>query len=209
MKVEHLELLVEEPSAEEVLRALLPKMLGDDPTFAIHPFQGKAELLKELAKRLAGYARWLPSTWRILVVVDRDADDCRELKRRLDEIALAHGLKPKSAAHAGDWTVMNRLAIEELEAWFFGDWEAVRAAYPRVGASVPRQAKYRHPDEILGGTWEAFERILRRARYFETGLRKLEAARAIAPHMHPESNGSPSFQALRRGLLALRSIGGV
>jgi hypothetical protein len=25
--------------------------------------------------------------------------------------------------------VVNRLAIEELEAWYFGDWEAVRAAY--------------------------------------------------------------------------------
>ncbi len=32
------------------------------------------------------------------------------------------------------------------------------------------------PDAIPGGTWEAFERVLQRSGYFQTGLRKLEAA---------------------------------
>ena len=34
----------------------------------------------------------------------------------------------------GAWQVVNRIAIEELQAWHFGDWEAARQAnpYPRA-----------------------------------------------------------------------------
>lgn len=98
------------------------------------------------------------------------------------------------------YAVVNRLAIEELEAWFFGDWEAVRRAYPRVNPNVPAQARYRQPDAIRGGTWEALERVLQSAGYFASGLRKIEAARAVAAHMEPTRNASPSFQALRVAL---------
>jgi hypothetical protein len=39
--------------------------------------------------------------------------------------------------------------------------------YPRVSKSTPERAKYRDPDAIAGGTWEAFERILQNAGYFK------------------------------------------
>lgn len=39
---------------------------------------------------------------------------------------------------------------------------------------------------------------MKKAGYFETGLRKIECARTIAQHMEPARNTSPSFQALRR-----------
>jgi len=100
---------------------------------------------------------------------------------------------------------VNRMAIEELEAWFFGDWEAVRAAYPGVDENVPKKSKYRDPDAISGGTWEALERILRRAGHFQTGLRKIEAARAIAQHMNPAENRSQSFCAFRDALSEMTS----
>jgi len=54
-----------------------------------------------------------------------------------------------------------------------------------------------------GGTWETFERILKRAGYFQTGLRKIEVARAIAEHMDPSRNASPSFQAVRHVLATM------
>jgi hypothetical protein len=47
MRVEHLHALVEDQSMEIALRALLPKLLGSVP-FAVHPFQGKTDLLKNL-----------------------------------------------------------------------------------------------------------------------------------------------------------------
>ncbi len=181
MKVAHIEVLVEEPSAEVALRALLPRML-DHVTFEVHAFQGKADLLRQLPARLAGYARWLPADWRILVLVDRDDDDCHALKARLEAAAREAGLPTRSAPSAqGAFAVVNRLAIEELEAWYFGDWEAVRAAYPRVPAGVPQQAGFRDPDAIRGGTWEAFERVLGRRGYFKGGLAKIRAApRSVA-----------------------------
>jgi hypothetical protein len=90
---------------------------------------------------------------------------------------------------------VDRIAIEELEAWYFGDWQAVRQAYPKAPASTPAVAAYREPDSIRGGTWEAFERVMQRAGYFAGGLRKIEAARTIAPYMDPARSRSPSFRA--------------
>ncbi len=56
MSAAHLELLVEEPSMEAFLRALLPRLLPQDRTFEVHPFQGKSDLLGKLEARLRGYA---------------------------------------------------------------------------------------------------------------------------------------------------------
>ena len=97
----------------------------------------------------------------------------------------------------GPAQIIVRIAIEELEAWYFGDWAAVRAAYPKAGKPPQR---CRAPDAIRGGTWEVFERVMKKSDYFASGLRKIEAATKIAPHIDPARNTSPSFQALRRAL---------
>jgi hypothetical protein len=196
MAVSHVEVLVEEPSMEAALRVLLPRVLGN-LTFQIYPYQGKDDLLKQLPSRLRGYRTWLPEDYRIVVVVDRDGDDCQELKQRMERISADAGLRSRTRARGEAFQIVNRLAIEELEAWYFGDWEAVRAAYPRVPEAIPRQAKYRDPDAIAGGTWEAFERVLQRAGYFQAGLRKIEAARTVANHWQPLQNRSHSFCVFR------------
>jgi hypothetical protein len=201
MSVTHVEFLVEEPSMEVFLRVLLLRLL-DPVHFEIRTFQCKDDLLKRLPDRLRGYA-WFPKEYRIVVIVDRDCDDCRELKRVLEQYAAGAKLSTRAHPQQGRFTVINRIAIEELEAWYFGDWDAVRAAYPRVAESVPRRQGYRNPDAIAGGTWEAFERVLQRAGYFKGGLRKVEAARSIAPHLDPARNTSRSFQVFRDALLEL------
>lgn len=193
--LEKLIVFVEEPSMEATLEHLLPKLMND-LEFEIKRFQCKADLLKNLPDRLRGYSTWLPVNWAILVLVDRDDDDCMVLKQTLEDMAIRAELLSKSRAGNGNrFQVANRIAIEELEAWFFGDWAAVQAAYPRVPTTIPQRAGYRDPDCIRGGTWEALERILKRAGYFKTGLRKMECARTVAQHMEPLRNSSPSFQA--------------
>lgn len=193
---EKLIVLVEEHSMQAALEELLPRLLGE-VEFEIFRFQCKADLLKRVPERLEGYASWLPDRWRILVLVDRDDDDCVVLKEKLEKIAAAASLKTKTAVGAGrKFQVVNRIAIEELEAWFFGDWEAVRNDYPRVPVGIPEKAVYRDPDSIAGGTWEALERVLKNAGYFTTGLRKIELARSVARHMDPRRNRSRSFRAL-------------
>jgi hypothetical protein len=201
MRASHLELLVEEPSMEAFLRALLPRLLPQDRTFEVHAFQGKNDLLGKLEARLRGYATWLPADWRILVVVDRDDEDCLGLKQRLEAVAQRAGLCSRSRAGGLPWQLVNRIAIEELEAWYFGDWSAVRTAYPRLSSTVTNQQRYRDPDAIEGGTWEAFERILQRRGFFKGGLRKIEAARTLGGVVEPERNRSHSFCRFRDALL--------
>lgn len=182
---------------EAFLQTLLPRFLPAACTFEIHAFQGKHDLLGNLPARLRGYRHWLPAEWRIIVLVDQDDDDCRVLKADLEQSAAGAGLLSRTATADRPWQVANRVVIEELEAWYFGEWDAVRAAYPRVRRTVPQQAQYRDPDAIQGGTWEAFERVLKRHGYFTTGLRKVEAARAVAAHFDPERSRSHSFEKLR------------
>lgn len=199
--LEKLIVFVEEYSMEAALEQLLPKLLGE-VEFQVIRFQCKDDLLKNAPDRLRGYASWLPAGWRILVLVDRDDDDCMALKAELEQMTAAAGLSSKTAAGQGQrFQVVNRIAIEELEAWFFGDWAAVQAAFPRVPATTPQKAGFRDPDAIAGGTWEALERVLKRAGYFSTGLRKLELARSVAGHMTIQNNRSRSFQAFASAVM--------
>ena len=194
MRPTHLIPLVEELSMESFLNVLLPRLLPDGLPFEICVFQGKADLLHNLEQRLRGYSKWMHDDWRLVVLVDRDNDDCIELKDRLERSAVRASLRTRSSTHNDDWQLVNRIVVEELEAWYFGDRQAVCAAYPKVNSTVTQRSGYRDPDAVRGGTWEAFERILQRHGYFTTGLRKTETARAVAPHIDPDRNRSRSFK---------------
>ena len=203
----HIELLLEERSAEAALTQLLPKLLPGLAGWTLHSFQGKPDLLAKLPNLLRGYARWLPDDYRIVVLVDADEDDCLGLKARLEETAAAEGLLTKTSAGPDSrFAVLNRLAVEELEAWFIGDVEALAAAYPGVPESLGQRRGFRDPD-ALRGTWEALERVLQNAGYFRSGLRKIEAAGHIAAHMDPTRNRSRSFRCFAQGLAALGETG--
>ena len=182
---------------EAFLNIWLTKFLPPECSFQIHPFQGKHALLRKVEARLKAYASWIPENYRIVVVVDRDGDDCRNLKSRLEKNCQNAGLRSKQASSGSSWQVVTRIAIEELEAWYFGDWPAVCAAYPRVSKNVPHRAAFRNPDAIAGGTKEAFERVLRKSGYFEQGLSTVQAATAIGKHMEADSNRSNSFVLFR------------
>lgn len=198
----HIEFLLEEPSAEVALKAILPKILSSDVTFDFLIFEGKDDLLNNLSARLKGY-RWIPDDWRIIVLVDKDREDCRELKAKLEMAAHEANFMTKSSAiPGGGFQVVNRLAIEELEAWFFGDIEAMRAAYPRISVNLQSQARYRNPDAISGGTYEALERLLIQKNYYRERLHKPTVAQNIAQHMEPNRNRSKSFKVFVDGLKA-------
>lgn len=53
MTARHFVLLVEEPSMEAFVRALLPRLLPADRSFEVHAFQGKSDLLDKIEMRLA------------------------------------------------------------------------------------------------------------------------------------------------------------
>ena len=199
----HIELFLEEPSAEAFLQGLLPKFVAGGTTWNPIVFQGKTDLLGNPERRLKGYKSWIPDDWKIVVLIDEDRANCRELKARMEGAAAASGFSTKTAARGGKFVVLNRIAVEELEAWFFGDVVALATAFPGVSPTLGAKAAYRNPDAITGGTWEALERVLQRAGYYGGGLPKIEVARAMAIHMEVSRNTSPSFQTFVQGIGAL------
>jgi Domain of unknown function (DUF4276) len=182
----------------------MKKLQTGSITFSPRNFSGKQNLLKKLPDRLKGYKTRLKyeHDLKIVVLIDEDREDCTKLKQRLEDIAKDAGLLTRSISE--NFQILNRIAVEELEAWFFGDVEAIRKAYPRVPASLSQNRNYRKPDEIKGGTCEALERVLSSKGYFTKGyMPKTEVARNIAPHLHPEDNVSKSFQVFKDGLKLL------
>lgn len=193
----HLEVLVEEPSAEAALEDLLPQ-IAPKSTFKVHAHTGKLDLLGRLPGKIRAYSRILKvhADWRVIVLVDEDRQDCKKLKRRVTDLGRSLGMQRN---------LLTRIAVEELEAWFLGDVGALTSAFPKVPSSLAERRGFRDPDGVAGGTWEALERVLQRAGYFHGGLRKIEAAHAIAKRMNVEENRSRSFRTFRDGVRRLVS----
>lgn len=198
----YLEVLVEEPSAEEALKYILPKIISDRASAKIHNMRNKGRLLRELPARLRAYRSRIANgeDLRILVLVDRDDDDCEELKRKLENMAQQAGLPTKSSPGSrGRFAVVNRIAVVELESWFIGDTMALRSAFSSLPARFP--ANFNNPDN--GGTWERLHRFFKQHNIYKNSYPKIEAARKIAPHLDPSRNRSRSFRQFRLGVEAL------
>lgn len=192
----HGDYLAEEPSIEAFLGRLLPGMLAGKSTREFCRFRCWSVLLRNLESGFRGSFQWIPEAYKGLVQVDRDGYGSNALMARMVEAAdRANEFAPPGKNMALE--VIYRIAIEELEAWYFGDREAVWRAYPRLSSSTPNQSRYWDSDAIRGGTWEAFERVLKGHGYIRGGLRKIEAAECIAGHIDPDRNRSRSFAAFR------------
>ena len=196
------EFFLEEPSAEAFLQRFVGKLLPKGTGVAYRVFSGKQDLLKKLPERLKGMS-WIAADHRIVVLVDEDRQDCLALKSQLERAARDAGLLTKSAAKGQTFKVLNRIAVEELEAWFLGDLPAIQSAYPRFKPSHVAAANRRDPDAVKGGTNEALERALQQAGYYSTGLPKIEVARNIADHMKVARTTSTSFKQFVQGIAAL------
>ena len=183
---------VEERSMADFLHGFLPRFLPQDVETDVREFRGKQDLLKNLQNRLHGLTNYFPPVDHLFVLIDRDQENCHDLKSQLETTAKNVGLVTRTMVGGQSWQLVNRIVIEELEAWYFGDWEAVRAVYPGVNPNVARQSNYRDPDAIQGGTWEALERLLKSE--FPEGLRKSELARNVSKHIDPRRSRSHSFK---------------
>jgi hypothetical protein len=201
-----IDVLLEEPSAEEALRIILPKILAGRAKFTLINMRSKSRLIGELPKKLLGYKKRLVDgeDLRIVVLVDRDRDNCENLKARLERIAHDAGLFTRTSTDQhGRFQVVNRIAIEELEAWFIGDTEALKCAFLSLrGETFPRS--FNNPDN--SGTWENLHRFLRSKGIYKSSYPKIEAARKIAPHMALSRNQSRSFRHFCQGIEALLSV---
>ena len=195
---------MEGPSEAAFLRGWFPRFL---PSHALTVIQHRGKgrlpvepsrrpdprregLLDQLPAKLRAYGRVLdPATDRILVFLDLDDDDCGELKERLLRTLDTCDPKPY---------VLFRIAIEETEAFYLGDHEAVKRAFPQ--ANLRRLRSY--VQDSICGTWEIFQDVVG-----AQSEDKVRWAERMAPHLSVEWRGraahpSPSFRqfckALRR-----------
>ncbi len=211
----HFEILVEDSSGARLLEILLPKLLQAhtaNPTWRVHAYKGigripagltntpdprKRILLDRLPMILRGY-RNTPGIDAVVVVVDADNRDCKAFLRELNAVAIDCDFAERT---------MFRLAIEELEAWYFGDRAAILTSYPRAR----RHMLDAYEQDSVCATWEHLAVALRfadanasaRRLGGDAGRIKHEWAERIGPVMDVEQNQSPSFCKLRDGLRRL------
>ena len=211
----HIEVLVEDSSGEKLLAQLLPQIWGEQGaphTWRLKAYKGigripnglaakadpaKRILLDQLPRLLQGYGKTLGID-AVVVVLDTDRRDCKDFLRELK--ALAGG------CHPAPRTVL-RLAIEETEAWYLGDREALLTAYPRA----KREVLDRYEQDSACGTWELLAdavypggvAAIKKVGWPLSGQIKHEWAEKIGPHMGLHHNQSPSFGKFRDGLSRL------
>lgn len=170
--------LLEEQSMKCFLDGLLPRILPEEIQFVTIPHEGKSDLQKSLTAKLRG---WNEPNVRFIVVQDQDSNDCRKLKEKLLELCKN-----------SEKEVLIRIACHELEAWYFGDMNALSIAYGVDLATAKRKSKYRVPDAIINPKAE-----LKR---FLPEHQQIAGARKIAPIISIDNNSSVSFQMFVNGI---------
>ncbi len=208
----HIEILVEDASGAKLLEAVLPQLLGEQGaphSWRVHSYKGigripknlqarsdpaKRILLDQLPKLLRGYGK-TPGIDAVVVVLDSDRRMCVEFLSELKALLARCEPAPNT---------MFRLAIEEVEAWYLGDRQALQAAYPRAKADVLN----RYVQDSVCGTWELLadavcdggSATIKKKGWPLPGQIKFTWAEKIGPLLEPDRNTSPSFGKLRDGL---------
>lgn len=211
----HIEILVEDSSGRKLLEAMLPKLLGEygNPhTWNMHAYKGigcipknlkgsadpaKRILLDRLPRLLQGYGK-SPGIDAVVIVLDTDKRNCVEFLGELKHLVANCNPAPDT---------LFRLAIEEVEAWYLGDRQALTEAYPRARVEVLN----RYVQDSACNTWELLadaihpggSAAIRKSGWPLSGQLKYEWAEKIGPLLEPDRNVSPSFGKLRDGLRRL------
>jgi hypothetical protein len=211
----HFEILVEDRSGHVLLETLLPELLGthgDPHTWNIHGYKGIGRippglaavgdpvnriLLDQLPRILRGYSK-TPGIDAVVVVMDTDTRDCREFLDELRELAKGCNMLDRT---------LFRLAIEEMEAWYLGDRNAIIEAYPRAKKGILDS----YVQDSVCGTWELLADAvypggsteIKRVGWPLPGQVKREWAEEIGLYMNVDDNASPSFGKFRDGIRRL------
>ena len=217
-EVMHFEILIEDQSGKKALDILVPKIIGEPHTFRVISYKGigrvpknmsvsakvnKRILLAQLPKLLKGYGNAFasyPDNYLAAVILVCDLDNKSLSAFRSDLCLILNNCNPKPATRFC-------IAIEEGEAWFLGDIEAIRRAYPRAKMAILNS----YINDSICGTWEILANAVYRGGstalsangWQVVGAEKSTWAEKITPHMDVSNNDSPSFNYFRLKLLEL------
>ena len=158
-----------------------PKIL---PASSVKPLyithQGKSDLRKSIPIKLKA---WNGPDTLFVILHDQDSHpDCVKLKNDLRELCASSNHTP-----------LIRIVCRELEAWYFGDFNAVQQAFPGFSATKYKNLKkFRKPDDIVNPSYE-LKRIIR-------NFDKSRASREVPKYMDINSNTSVSFNHTINGI---------
>jgi hypothetical protein len=216
----HFEILIEDISGKTALEVLIPKIISDEHTFNIHSYKGigripqglapssdprRRILLGQIPKLIQGYGNTFagyPSGYQAVLIIVCDLDDrcLSKFRGELLDCVDKCTIKPKTYFC---------LAIEEGEAWYLGDIDAIKTAYPKAKDAVLNS----YVSDSICGTWEKLADAifsggaqgLSKLGWQAVGKEKMAWANNISPHMDIDINQSPSFCYFREKLRSLSS----
>ena len=181
--------LLEEPSAEEMLKGVLPRILPEDVFVQYITFDGKTDLDNNVELKIRAWRT--PNTYFALMR-DKHSGDC---------IVIKAGLVEK-CQRAGRADSLVRIACHELESYYLGDLAAVEQGLQERGVGRKQgKAKYRNPDALANAADEL-------GKLTSMKYQKASGSRAIGPYLTVDnSNRSHSFNLLVSGIKSLLGLG--
>ncbi len=184
-----IEILTEEPSMQEVLVQILPKILSDKwvlgENYFIRAHEGKSDLKKSIPRKIKVFSNFHEPAG-IVILQDQDSADCKLLKQELLSLCQQNG----------NCAVLVRIVCRELESWYLGDMTAIERAYPKFKATpYKKKSKFREPD-LLNNAAQELSKIL-------PDFQKISAAKAISPYLdvNENNNRSESFRQFVSGII--------
>ncbi|GHV08569.1 hypothetical protein AGMMS50229_17190 [Campylobacterota bacterium] len=185
--------LVEEKSMAVFLQGLLPRLFSmvDREHFLCIAHEGKSDLEKSIPKKLRTFRNQNQDD-RFMIVRDNDGANCQIIKQRLLSLC--------SAAQSND--VLVRIACQELESWYLGDFSALEKVYGKCSVKEKTKKRFtKNPDAINSPSNE----LRRMFKSFE----KIGCARELSQLLTEENNTSHSFHVLIDGIRRLSQQTGV
>lgn len=172
---------LEELSAEEMLKGLLPRVFPEDVDVKFITFEGKNDLEKRLPGKLRGWC--LPNT-TFVIMRDKDSGNGPLIKQKLAQSCADNAKHP----------YLVRIACHELESWYLGDLSSVEQALgiPKL-SNQQRNKKFRTPDNIANAAEELMK--ITKQKY-----QKVAGSRAIGKLLRTDGNASHSYNVFIRGI---------
>ena len=169
---------LEEASAKELLRQLLPRMFPEsDIQFIYKVYEGKNDLQQNILRDMREYAR-LPNS-QFLILHDQDQTECTILKAKLQGLCSSWLDK-----------TFIRIACRELESWYLAQLAAVDVAFGTNGlAEQQEKAKFRAPDSLTAPD-AILEDLLKSKRKVYS---KINGSRLLGKYIDPDCSRSKSF----------------
>lgn len=206
----HFEILVEDISGKKTLDILIPKIIDTHNyknTFNVIFYKGigcipknlnpkadpqKRQLLSQLPRLVQGYGKtWNSSNYNgvLIIVCDLDKRCLKKFRQELLDCVNKCNSKPLTYFC---------IAIEEMEAWFLGDFSAIQKAYPKTKLQVLQTYK----QDSICDTWEKLADAIFKGGYQKLsqqggnaiGTEKSNWAEKITPYIDVDKNVSPSFR---------------